>query len=432
MYSDQCDLCQKPIVSLFSPDKPFQVYCQECWWSDKWDPIKYGREFDFSRPFFEQFQEFQKSVPRLSIFNLNSTNSEYTNHSSSNKNCYMGLGFADDEDCMYGHWLMHSKDCLDMLYCEHCEECYECIYCRNCNNTFFSQYCQNVRDSLICFECKSCENCIGCVQLQHKKYHILNKEVSKDEFEKTKNEILSSPKKFQEMLELSVKLKQTVPHRYSFQLNCQNCVGDDLYDSKNSYFCFNCREIEDCKYMYDLGSNKDSMDCYEHGWLVPSELNYEAHAGMAGYHLLFCNICADSRDLIYCDLCFNNSRNNFGCVGLKKKEYCILNKQYTKEGYEELVTKIIEHMKMTGEWGEFFPSSMSLFGYNETAAQEYFSLTKNEAIKNGFKWQDEDFSMKYDGPFYEPKDILEYLNNEQERQKLLSGILKCFVSGKPF
>src|SRR3990167_6424248 len=191
LYSDQCDLCQKPIASLFSPYKPFQVYCQECWWSDKWDPIKYGREFDFSRPFFEQFQEFQKSVPRLSIFNLNSTNSEYTNHSSSNKNCYMGLGFADDEDCMYGHWLMHSKDCLDMLYCEHCEECYECIYCRNCNNTFFSQYCQNVRDSLICFECKSCENCIGCVQLQHKKYHILNKEVSKNEFEKTKNEILS-------------------------------------------------------------------------------------------------------------------------------------------------------------------------------------------------------------------------------------------------
>ena len=45
-------------------------------------------------------------------------------------------------------------------------------------------------------------------------------------------------------------------------------------------------------------------------------------------------------------------------------------------------------MKNTSEYGEFFPSSMSNFGYNETMAQEYFPLTKEEAIKNGFKWWD--------------------------------------------
>ena len=32
-------------------------------------------------------------------------------------------------------------------------------------------------------------------------------------------------------------------------------------------------------------------------------------------------------------------------------------------------------MMITGEWGEFFPSSLSPFGYNETVAQEYFPLT---------------------------------------------------------
>jgi len=31
-------------------------------------------------------------------------------------------------------------------------------------------------------------------------------------------------------------------------------------------------------------------------------------------------------------------------------KYCILNKQYSKEEYEELVPKIIEHMQKTGEW----------------------------------------------------------------------------------
>jgi len=38
------------------------------------------------------------------------------------------------------------------------------------------------------------------------------------------------------------------------------------------------------------------------------------------------------------------------------------------------VPKIIEHMQKMGEWGEFFPSSLSPFGYNETVAEEYYPI----------------------------------------------------------
>ena len=44
----------------------------------------------------------------------------------------------------------------------------------------------------------------------------------------------------------------------------------------------------------------------------------------------------------------------------------IFEKSYSEEEYNELVPKIIEHMKGGGEWGEFFPISHSPFGYNET------------------------------------------------------------------
>ena len=37
-------------------------------------------------------------------------------------------------------------------------------------------------------------------------------------------------------------------------------------------------------------------------------------------------------------------------------------------------------MMKNGEWGEFFPSSMSPFGYNETVATEYFPREKEEAL----------------------------------------------------
>jgi hypothetical protein len=83
----------------------------------------------------------------------------------------------------------------------------------------------------------------------------------------------------------------------------------------------------------------------------------------------------------------NNCNNCFGCIGLKHQEYCILNKQYSKEEYEQLVPKLIEHMQSNGEWGEFFPIELSPFAYNETNAFDLFPIEKADAEKHGWKWQ---------------------------------------------
>ena len=67
----------------------------------------------------------------------------------------------------------------------------------------------------------------------------------------------------------------------------------------------------------------------------------------------------------------------FWLCGTKKGSYSIFNKKYSKEEYEILHARIVEHMKNTGEWGEFFPHWASPFAYNETAAQEWFPLSHN-------------------------------------------------------
>ncbi len=386
LYPDSCDRCSKKIISLYSPDKPYQVYCPECYLGDNWDASVYGRPFDFSRPFFEQFRELQLAVPRIAIFGHHNENCHYANHSSKNKNCYLGTGFGECEDCMFGHWVLHSKNVVDGLYVNQSEQCYQCSYCERGWQSHFSSFCSGLQDSLLCFECKDCSNCIGCVQLQHQKFQILNTPVSEAEFFRVRAEILSSRKKFEELEQKFKKLVVSAPRRHTYQISCEDSVGDDLWNCKNSYWCFNCRELEDCKYMFDLGNNRTSMDCFEHGYLVQSELNYEAHAGMAGYHLLFCNLCSDSRDLTYCDLCGNGSHDLFGCIGLRKRSYCILNQQYTAADYRRLVPEIIASMQ--GEWGEFFPSRLSPFGYNETVAPEYYPLSKHAAESANFNWSD--------------------------------------------
>ena len=57
----------------------------------------------------------------------------------------------------------------------------------------------------------------------------------------------------------------------------------------------------------------------------------------------FCEESVDSSSVQYCQI-LRNSSDAFGCIGLRNKQYCILNKQYTKQEYEELVPKIISHM----------------------------------------------------------------------------------------
>lgn len=388
LYPDVCDLCKKSMVSLYAPSSPYTVYCQSCWWGNEWDGKDYGQPYDFSRPFFEQFKELQLAVPRLSLINLNSENSEYTNHSARNRNCYMGLAMGECEDCMYGHWIEKSQSCIDCLYCKQCESCYECSYCTNCYQTFYSQHCTGMRDSWLCFDCRDCEYMIGCTMQRHQRYMVFNRVVTPQEYERIKEEMLGSKEAFEAMQRTFEELKAKTPRKFSNQVNCHDSTGDDLYNCKNTAYAFNCRNLEDCKYMFDLGDDKDSMDVYEHGWIVPSELIYDSHAGMAGYNLRFTHMCSNGKNQTYTDVCANDSSDLFGCISLKKSQYCILNTQYSKEEYEALVPKIIEHMIAKDEWGGFFPIALSPFGYNETPAQEHYPVTREEALANGWKWQD--------------------------------------------
>ncbi|MBI2415785.1 MAG: zinc-ribbon domain containing protein [Candidatus Kerfeldbacteria bacterium] len=393
LYRDQCDLCHQDIISLYQADSPYIVYCQDCWWSDRWDPISYGRDYNPQQSFFEQMHTLQLQVPRLALFNLHSTNSEYTNHASHNKNCYMGVALGQCEDCLYGFWVLQSKNCVDNLYCEQCELCYECSYCQNCYQTYWSQYGQNLRDCLFCFECRDSSNCIGCAQLQHKQYYILNKPVTPEKFEQVKQLLLCDLSERQKMITAWEELKLKAPRRFNLQQQCESSTGDDLYNCHNAVHCFNCHNLENCKYMYDLGNNKDGMDCYEHGWMVPSELCYETHAGMAGFNFKFCNICVESRDLTYCDLCQQNCANLFGCVALRKASYCILNRQYNATDYQVLVKKMISDMIKTGEYGEFFPMQLSPFAYNESTAQEYFPLQRDQVLASGCQWYEDNSQL---------------------------------------
>jgi hypothetical protein len=89
--------------------------------------------------------------------------------------------------------------------------------------------------------------------------------------------------------------------------------------------------------------------------------------------------------MIYCNTCIG-CKDCFGCAGLRHKQYCVFNVQYTKEDYDKKVSNIIAAMQKNGEWGEFFSLEHAPFCYNESIAQIFYPLTREEVQTRGWQW----------------------------------------------
>ncbi len=421
LYHRKCDLSGKSIISNFAPDSDFTVYENSEWWSDKWDAKSYGRDFDFSRPFFDQFHELSKQVPELAMFVWNSENSNYCNYVGNVKDSYLIFGSVYSEACYYGS-PYYSLNCVDTLVVRECQYCYECADSRKLYQCFYCQDCHSSDHLIFCFDLQGCSECIGCAGLRNKKYCVFNEQLSEEDYKKFKEKLnLCDTKTQKELRERLEDIKRRIPHRYMQSRQSENVSGNYVFQSKNAKNCYFTDRSEDTAYTMQV---VDLKDCYDNNYTEENELCYEYLGGYQDQKLLFSKFCNKVSESLYSHSCFN-SNHLFGCSGMRNASYCILNKQYSKEEYEVLVGKIIEHMNKMGEWGEFFPVSISPFGYNETVANEYFPLSKEDCVSRRYVWKEEDESNSYQGPRAEFSSNIEEVSDE-----ILKQILTCEVSGK--
>jgi hypothetical protein len=424
LYHRKCDLSGKQIISNFAVDARNPVYAYEEWWSDKWDGRTYGREFDFSQPFFGQYSELQDCVPQLALSVWNSENSDYCNYVGHVKDSYLIFGSVYSQDCYYGS-PYYSKDCVDTLVVRDCERCYECVDCRKLHSCFYCRDCHDCRDLLYCYDLQACHDCIGCAGLRQKQYCIFNTQYAREEYEAKRKELdLSQPKVHEHLRSKLQEISLKIPHRYMQSAQTERVSGNYVYQCRNVRDSYYADRSEDCRYCAQV---VDLKDCYDNNYTEENELCCDYLGAYQDQRLLFSRFCNRVSDALYCDSCFG-SKHLFGCIGLRNTEYCILNRQMTKEEYEATVPRIIEHLRETGEWGEFFPASISPFGYNETVAQEYFPLTEKEVLQRGWRWRPEESTRdKYLGP---PIDLTK--NADEFDDSLCQKILKCSVTGRPF
>jgi hypothetical protein len=427
LYHRKCDLSGKQIVSIYSPDKPYPVYAQEEYWSDRWNALDYGQELDVKIPFFPQFERLLKRVPRLAIVNKQSENSDFCNFSFANKNCYLTFGSHSEEDSYYGHYSTKNKNCLDYLWLYQSELCYECLYSKRCYRSVFLDHCDDCTDCFFSVDLKNCKDCIFSSNLRNKQYYILNEPHTKEEyFKKLSSFQFHRFSRFEEARSFFLnQFRERFPFQAVYQTNCENCEGGTHEHSKNLKACFDATNCEDSAYGIQMDNSSHVIDVDQLGY-DRCEWCYETIGINGGTNLMCCESSWHNSDLMYCSLTFN-SRNCFGSISLNQQQYCILNKQYSKEEYELLVPQIIETMKKYGEWGNFFLVEMSPFGYNESIAFYDAPLTEAEVRQRAWKWHDEDQGNAYQGPDYVIPDDISEVKDEITHQ-----VLRCSESQKPY
>ena len=402
------------------------VYHPDAWYGEDWNPLSYGRTFDFTRPFFEQFAELQRSVPRLGIDIVNCQNSYYCNYCGDDKNCYLDIAGEGNEDCFFNLFTKFSKDCCDCTFAYHSALCYQSIQTYNAYNSNYSMYCEDTSDSQFCFDMKGCKNCLFSSNQRQKEHCIFNEQFSKSEYAKKLAELdLGSFVRREQFLQKWNEFRTgNAIHRDQYLLNCENSSGDNLKNCKNTFFSFNASNCEDSKYLYDV---LDAKDCQDLNYsLYKPEVSYELISTLQMTYSAFSMASHYCSSVLYCEMC-NNSENLFGCIGLRHKKFCILNKQYTQEEYEKMRSRIMEHMKRTGEWGEFFQASISPWGYNETVAQEYFPLTKEEALQKGFTWYENPHERADSPQIYQIPDHI-----RDVKDAIVEETLACISCGKNY
>ena len=367
LYKRKDSFSGKDIISIYSQDKDLVVIDQRDWWGDGWNALDYGRDYDFSQTFFEQWREFRNQVPIQSMSNSRAVNSEYCNVAEDSKDSYLVSASWKVERTLYSDQVTNIKDSMDLNVVFRTEFSYDDTTCSDSFQLFYSQDSHSCVNSYFLYDCRGCNDCFMSSNLRNQSYRMYNKQLSKEEYNKKLKEmnlgnytfVQEKKREFEEMRLNSI-------HRFAHIVNSYNVSGNNIDHAKNCHNCFDISEkMEDCKNLF--WATRNVKDVYNSGPGIGGlELGYEsfdAGGDPGGSNCRFCSVVYYSQNAEYSFNCYNCS-NIFACIGLRSKHYCIFNKQYSQEEYLVLREKIIKHMNEMPylnnnghiyKYGEFFP-----------------------------------------------------------------------------
>jgi hypothetical protein len=371
--------------------------------------LSYGRDYDFSKNFFENFQQLFLTIPLPCTMDVkwDNENSNFADTVSSSKNVYLSWNVTNcNENVLYSLGVKeHGRNIFNsVMTWDNSENIYMSSGIVSSHTVQYSRYIYNSSNIFFSANMIWCHDCFLCTDLENASYCVENKQYSKEEYTKLQNEFLKQ--KNQYML-----WYDSLPKQW------RNYGSADVQGN----YTLHSHNIEHGNYIYHMKSSRNlllggysyGIENIYNGMFVGSKNNC--------YNVLGCGSQAEEvynsivisgwANIFYSILCIEGCSYCLWCIGLKNKHFCIFNKEYTKEEWFILVDKIFSQMQTDGILWQFFPWWINPFYFNDTIAYLLDdSFTKEEVSAKWYLRRDD--PIKVDIPstaeVITTKDIYQY------------------------
>jgi len=307
------------------------------------------------------------------------------------KNSYLSIVVVESQNIWYSYSTFNSNDIYNSILVENSQKTYQSRCISTSSNVFYSSSIINSKDIWLSSNLIGCSNCIRCNNLTNQKYYIDNIAVDKpqydDELRKIKENTYNTLLNYytNNVLNISgMNVGENIQWRFNMICNdVENCfMNNHLQKARNVILCNATETIENCR------------DCTSIWWLQSDNIYASMGVGHNSHHV-YCSVeCSPNCSNIYYSYLMDSCSYCLGCIGLKNKSFCILNKQYTKEEWFEKVNEIFAQMDKDWTLWKFFPWSMNPFYFNDTVAYLIDdSFTKEEVEKEWYLRRDEEIKV---------------------------------------
>lgn len=380
----------KPILSFIHPSTGLKVLPDNDWFDRDYSDKR--REIEIEKPFFEQLRELQLEVPIRAEQNEEEPENSIARFSMGDVNSYFNM-FCSAKNSLFSMWTFEEEDSAEVFNSLAVTNSYNILDSQRIFNCKYLRQSRDCMDSAFLFDCRNCQNCFGATNKRNAKFVFFNEQLTETEY---KERIIKIDFKCRSIINqyyqkyLDLVNKQAIwPENFNEQ--APNCTGEYLTkvnDNKFGYGSLN--GAHDTFWVnYATGNCFDSSFCS--GLFDSNNCFYSTNTTRSS-NVKYCYHCTTSQNVEYCIDCYN-CENCFGCVGLNRKKFHIMNQEYSEAEYWQKLDEIKSAMMDRGEYGEFFPSSMATSYFPDSGAVLYFACP----IANGKKFGALEFDPESSG-----------------------------------
>lgn len=367
-----------PVLSYVHPASGIKVLPDKEWFDRDFSRI--CLEPSFTRSFFEQFRELQLQVPVNATRNVKEPENSIAVLSIGDVNSFFSAA-SSTRNCCYINDCVAAEDCVECSGCEHPRECYRVSHSQRMFRCFFANECMDCQSSWFIFDCRNCEFVFGGSNLRNKKYVWWNEQLTKEEWEKRFAEAKTGSyvwlegvrQKYDQMIS-----EQAVwPENFNSQVDDKS-IGEYMLRCTNCRYSFFGLDSRDNYYAFGFYNANQNMFATS----IVGDNNYQSGTNGETANSKFSASLMRCDDVEYSSNCYDCT-HCFGCVGLRRKSFCILNKQYAEDEYWRALDELKCAMLDRGEYGRPLPTAFTFAYFPESGPAYYLAAEMEDWDKIG-------------------------------------------------